>query len=142
MTYSNIKLSKVGGNTIMNTFGEQLKGLRKEKGLTQKQLADALKLDQSTISYWEQNKKLPDLRTFDKLASFFQVSMDRFKIAVAGSLTEEEKLLQDTVSSQPTITVEDLKNKFDLIVDGRPATKEEIEEAMLYIAIQRKMKEK
>lgn len=56
----------------MNVFKE----LRKEKGLTQVQLANLLNLDQTTISKWELNKALPDVNTLCKLSSLFDVSTD------------------------------------------------------------------
>jgi transcriptional regulator with XRE-family HTH domain len=50
--------------------------LRKAKGLTQKQLADLLGLDQATVSNWERGKVMPDSVNQKKLADFFNVSLD------------------------------------------------------------------
>jgi|AGTN01.2.fsa_nt_gi Predicted transcriptional regulators len=50
--------------------------LRKNKGLTQKQLADHLGIDQTAISNWERGKGLPDLANLVKLANFFDISLD------------------------------------------------------------------
>ena len=41
-------------------YGERLKELRKEKGLTQNDLAKVLNVTQDSISLWEKNKRLPD----------------------------------------------------------------------------------
>jgi transcriptional regulator with XRE-family HTH domain len=40
-------------------LNEKIKLLRKERGLTQKQLAEGAVVDQSTISYWEKGRQEP-----------------------------------------------------------------------------------
>lgn len=56
----------------MNIFRK----LRKEKNLTQKQLADLLFLDQTTVSKWELGKAIPDYGTLQKLADLYDVTVD------------------------------------------------------------------
>ncbi len=56
----------------MNSFRE----LRKEKNLTQFELAKCLEIDQTTVSKWELGKALPDTQTLIKLAEYFDVSTD------------------------------------------------------------------
>ena len=55
-------------------FGEKLKELRIEKGLTQKQLAEQIDSAQSAIYYWESNKQEPTISALKKLCLFFNVS--------------------------------------------------------------------
>ena len=55
----------------MENFGEKLKELRLEKGLTQKELARELGNAQSAIYYWETNKQEPTLSALKKLCKFF-----------------------------------------------------------------------
>lgn len=57
-------------------FAEQLRQFRKELGMTQKQLADALETTQRNVSYLELGKVEPDLQTLWKVADFFDVSID------------------------------------------------------------------
>ena len=45
----------------MFDFGERLKGLRKEKGYSQKNLAAKLNVSQNTVLRWENNYKSPTL---------------------------------------------------------------------------------
>lgn len=125
----------------MYTFGERLKQLRKDKKLTQAQLAKALDLDQSTISYYEKDKKVPDIQTLERIASYFDVSLDSL-----WTLNDSTEFIQSVGRvtrevTDPYITPNDLKDKFKLVVEGRPATDEEIEEAIRYILVQRMMKE-
>lgn len=48
-----------------------IKYLRKERGLTQKQLADRLDIAERTVSHWEQNLRQPNSTQRKKLANFF-----------------------------------------------------------------------
>ena len=57
-------------------FGDKIKLLRKERSLTQQDLADELLVGKSTIGMWENNNRIPDIDTIRKLASFFEVSTD------------------------------------------------------------------
>ena len=57
-------------------LGERLKQLRKEHGYTQKQLAQTLRVDQTAVSYWEQEKTNPDMERQIALADLFGVSVD------------------------------------------------------------------
>ena len=62
----------------MEQFGEKLYELRKEKNLTQKQLAQLIDCAQSAIVYWEKNKQEPTISVLKKLCLFFDVSADYF----------------------------------------------------------------
>lgn len=57
-------------------FGERLGQLRREKGLTQLELAKVLNTTQRRISYMESNKVEPDLSTLVLLSNYFEVSTD------------------------------------------------------------------
>lgn len=57
-------------------FSERLKELRKEKRVTQINLAKMLDIRQSSISKWESNISYPDFYNQQQLASFFGVSID------------------------------------------------------------------
>lgn len=52
------------------------KKLRKEKGLTQTELASILNIDQTTVSKWELGKALPETTMLIKLSEFYDVSSD------------------------------------------------------------------
>jgi transcriptional regulator with XRE-family HTH domain len=60
----------------MATFGERLKLLREEKGLSQAELGKLYNLSQSTIAYYETNNKQPSNETLQNLANFFQTTTD------------------------------------------------------------------
>jgi len=60
----------------METFGERLLELRKEKGLSQIDLAKQLSVGKSIISLWEKNECEPTLSRLISIAKFFDVSID------------------------------------------------------------------
>ena len=60
----------------METFGERLLELRKEKGLSQIDRAKQLSVGKSIISLWEKNECEPTLSRLISIAKFFDVSID------------------------------------------------------------------
>lgn len=54
----------------------RLKELRAEKGVQQKDLADYLKIANSTYSQYETGKRVPSIDMLMKIADFFGVSVD------------------------------------------------------------------
>ncbi len=61
----------------MNDFGERLKNLRKERGITQQALADKLNVHPQTISKWERGISQPDMCIFGEMANILGVSLER-----------------------------------------------------------------
>lgn len=57
-------------------FSERLRKLRRERNLTQTELANSLNVSNGTIAMWETEKRQPDLDMVSKIASFFNVSVD------------------------------------------------------------------
>ena len=57
-------------------FPERLRTLRKEKGLYQKDIAKDLGVTTSAIGFYEQGKRKPDHDTLERLATYYNVSVD------------------------------------------------------------------
>lgn len=57
-------------------IGTKIKELRKQRGITQEQLANAIGISFQAVSKWENNLALPDISLAPILASYFGVSMD------------------------------------------------------------------
>ena len=81
-------------------FSNNLKKLRKERGLTQKELADALGIAKSTISMYENNNREPDFETEELIADFFNVDMNTLRGKQANL---KAPTLSDDVISFPVI---------------------------------------
>lgn len=57
-------------------FGESIKRIRKEKGLTQKELGEKLGISQAAIGQFESNKANPKMETMQKIADALNVSLN------------------------------------------------------------------
>ena len=57
-------------------FPERLKQLRKEKGMTQIQLAEALGVSSGTVAMWETGKRRPSFEMFENLTDVFDRRLD------------------------------------------------------------------
>ena len=56
-------------------IGSFLKELRKEKSLTQEQLAEKLNVSGRTVSRWETGTNMPDISLLNEIAEFYDVSI-------------------------------------------------------------------
>ena len=56
--------------------GELIRSLRKERGLTQQQLACRMSISDKTVSKWERGAGSPDLSMFPLLSELFGVEID------------------------------------------------------------------
>ena len=57
-------------------FGAFIAQLRREQGLTQKELADKLNVTDKAVSKWETDESLPDIRQSKSLAVLYGLSLD------------------------------------------------------------------
>lgn len=57
-------------------FNEKLQQLRKQKGMTQQELAEKLFVSRTAISKWESGRGYPNLDSLKAIASFFAVQID------------------------------------------------------------------
>lgn len=60
----------------MSDFSARVVRLRKERKLTQKEMAEALELSRQTVSNWEKGKIEPNIGVLSKIAEYFGVSTD------------------------------------------------------------------
>lgn len=89
----------------------RLKELRHEKNLTLRELGEKVGMRNSTLSQYENNKREPKLKTWQKLADFFNVpvdyllgiSKDRSTLTIDDLNTEEQEAyehIRDTLSQE------------------------------------------
>ena len=57
-------------------LGKRIVQLRKERNMTQEELANILKITRKAVSKWETEQRRPNLDTLQKLADFFGCSVD------------------------------------------------------------------
>lgn len=69
------------------SMGEIISTLRKEKGMTQKELADMLNITDKAVSKWERDIACPDTQTIPKLAEILGVSVEELRNAKTAPTT-------------------------------------------------------
>ena len=58
------------------TLGMMISSLRKEKGMTQLELAEKMRVTDKAVSKWERDLSVPDINSMPKLAEIFEVSVE------------------------------------------------------------------
>ena len=94
--------------------------MRKEKGITQEQLAAVLCISAGAVSKWETNSSIPDIAMLPKIANFFGVSIDLlFDFTLTESETPEnilKKVKELSVGfnyNESIVKYDDIKIVFD-----------------------------
>lgn len=75
------------------TMGEIISNLRREKGMTQKDLADKMGVTDKAVSKWERNLSCPDISTIPRLAEALDTTVDNL-MDVKPKAEEKESLAQ------------------------------------------------
>ena len=57
-------------------FNEKLQELRKQKGITQEELAESLYVSRTAISKWESGRGYPSIDSLKQISKFFMVTID------------------------------------------------------------------
>ena len=60
----------------MMEFNNKLYNLRKQKGLSQEELANRLNISRQTVSKWEVGESTPDMEKLVALSDLFEISLD------------------------------------------------------------------
>ena len=57
-------------------FNEKLQELRKSRGLTQEELAEALFVSRTAVSKWESGRGYPSIDSLKEISKYFSVTID------------------------------------------------------------------
>jgi transcriptional regulator with XRE-family HTH domain len=76
-------------------FNEKLQELRKQKGLTQEELAKELFVSRTAISKWESGRGYPNIESLKLIAKFFSVTVDEL-LSSNEALTLAEESQKET----------------------------------------------
>lgn len=80
-------------------FGENLRTLRKAKGISQEELAERLGVSRQAVSKWEQGMGYPEMETMLALSKTLEVSLD---FLVSGEATFSQTQPQEPQRNTPT----------------------------------------
>lgn len=75
-------------------FANNLKQLRKSKGLTQVQFAEIFNISSGTIAMWETNKRVPDISMLKRIANYFDVTVDFLLSDGAIQITDKPYIIE------------------------------------------------
>ncbi len=75
-------------------FSDKIKKLRKLKGLTQEQLADALGISRSTVAMYEAGEREPNFEMCETIADFFNCRLSDL-LESATERTDAVEIMQD-----------------------------------------------
>ena len=95
-------------------FGDRLRILIDERGITQKELASQLNIAPSTVSSYVQNTREPDFTTLKSLAIYFSVSIDYLlgcRTNKSSSRQEDEllRVFRSLTAEQKEVCIEQCK---------------------------------
>lgn len=97
------------------SIGNKIKQLRKSRGLTQEQLADAIGISFQAVSKWENNIGLPDITIIPAIAKFFSVSIyDLFGFNLDKMNSEIESICEESCKYREN----ELEKGCKIIYDG------------------------
>ena len=97
------------------TIDSNIKKLRRQRDITQEQLAEYLNISVSAISQWECGKTTPDISLLAPLANVLDVSAD---MLLGIDVTNKEKQIQDIMISSENIRHTDCDNAILILRNG------------------------
>ena len=115
-------------------LGERLKALRKERKITQKELAEILSMDTSIICKYESGAAVPSYEALEKIANFFSISTDYLFGRESNHLIDK-----DDDDTEKFLEMMRTRPEFKILFDiSKDATEQEIRQI---IAIHKAMKD-
>lgn len=119
-------------NDLQKEIGQKINKLRLEKKLSMRELGEKLGVSHAHISKLEKGINGPSVDLLEKIAQFFDIDISYF----FSKVEEGEEIMYER-----DLSLESLKDKYNLEIDGKSATEEEIEEMIKHIKLYRIMKQ-
>jgi len=125
-----------GGDNV--TVGQNIKVIRKEKGITQKKLSELTGLAEITIRQYEADKFIPKIQQVEKIASALNVTpfdimgVDYFDATANSEQLQKDVSIFDTISSTYGHEASEILNNFlSLNDDGKQKASDYISDLVL-----------
>lgn len=100
----------------MNSFGQRLKALRKEAGVSQSFVADHIGVSTQSVSNWECDNTMPDISQIVPLAALLSVSTDYLLGVGTNEYADKGELENKVKEVWATYSVNSTENNADLLV--------------------------
>ena len=95
-------------------LSKNIADLRKKKGITQEQLAEALNISPQAVSKWERDASQPDTQTLPLIANYFHVSIDYLFYGENDTYDDIYKKVFDKVAKHPQQSKESYEDALTL----------------------------
>lgn len=118
-------------------IGQKINKLRLNKKMSMRELGEKVGVTHAHISKLESGISSPSVELLEKLADFFNIDISYFFAKDDEGFTKDER---DLLHEQD-LSLESLKKYYNLEIDGKPASDEEIEEMIKHIRLYRIMKQ-
>lgn len=92
-------------------FQENLKTLRRNKGITQEELAAGLNVVRQTVSKWEKGQSVPDAEMLVKLAEVFEVSVSQLLGSWIEPETQPDALAEQLARINEQLVIKNQRSK-------------------------------
>lgn len=104
---------------MKETMGNIIRRLRKERGLTQEELAERIGVTFQAVSKWENNTGMPDISQVIPLTSVFEVSADVL-FGLAGSTENDEawEIVENADKLKEPQSLDSYLAAYDILTDG------------------------
>ncbi len=86
----------------MMKVGKTISNLRKEKNMTQMELADKLNISFQAVSNWERGQTMPDISKLGELADIFGVTVDELLGSIKGAQVVEKIIREEPIEEKLT----------------------------------------
>lgn len=82
--------------------------IRKDKGYTQKELAEKINVSNATVSKWETGKGFPDISLLESLANSLDIKVSDI---IAGEIIEDTNITENIVTDIVDATIKEQEKK-------------------------------
>jgi len=82
------------------TIADRIQSLRKTKGMSQEELADAVGVSRQAVSKWESEQATPDLDKVVIMSDIFEVTTDYLLKGIEPVKTDDHKTMADVIDSK------------------------------------------
>ena len=82
------------------TIADRIQSLRKSKGMSQEELADAVGVSRQAVSKWESEQATPDLEKVVIMSDIFEVTTDYLLKGIEPVKTDDHKTMADVLDQK------------------------------------------
>ena len=82
------------------TIADRIQSLRKSKGMSQEELADAVGVSRQAVSKWESEQATPDLEKVVIMSDIFEVTTDYLLKGIEPVKTDDHKTMADVIDQK------------------------------------------